>query len=99
WFSSVSFVRTNETGKSRLLQYLTKLSGSLLQPIFFNICQYWAEEVYAGKCAFDTMSWDFDDFEENGIEDVEEIEFVIRVYDYDDWSADDILNEIVTINP
>lgn len=65
----------------------------------YMIDPYWAEEVYAGKCAFDMMAWDLDDFEENGIDEVEEIEFALRVYDSDDWSADDILNEIVTINP
>ena len=31
--------------------------------------------------------------------EVEEIEMVIRVYDSNNWSADDIFNETVTLNP
>jgi len=68
------------------------VNGYMLDP-------YWATEVYAGKCAYSSMSWSLDDLETNGIEEVTEIEFLLRAYDSDDWMADDYVNETVTIIP
>lgn len=60
---------------------------------------FYACAVGAGTCAFSTMSWMDSTFEDNGIKEVEEIEMRLRVYDYDDWTADDFVNETVTLNP
>lgn len=60
---------------------------------------YWAHTVAAGKKSNTTISWFESDFAENGIEAVDEITFTLRVYDSNDWSADDILNETFTVNP
>lgn len=60
---------------------------------------FYADSVEAGKCAFSSISWSDATFEENGITDVETIEFILRVYDYNDWSADDFVNELITLNP
>ncbi len=60
---------------------------------------FWAVSVASGKVAFSDMSWSKSSLEENGITEVEEIEMVIRVYDSNNWSADDIFNETVTLNP
>lgn len=37
--------------------------------------------------------------EENGITDVEEIEFKLRAYDYDDRMADNLAEEVITLTP
>lgn len=60
---------------------------------------FWATEVAAGKVAFSSISWSDSSFEENGITDVEEIEMDIRIHDADDWMADNIFEETVTLNP
>lgn len=58
-----------------------------------------ATSVSAGKCAFGSMSWSNNTLEENGITDIETIEFKIRAYDIDNWAGDDFVNEIITLNP
>lgn len=45
------------------------------------------------------MSWSDSTLEENGITNVETIEFKLRAYDADDWSASDLVNEVITLNP
>lgn len=60
---------------------------------------FYADSVEAGKCAFSTITWFSSTLEENGIVDVESIEFNIRAYDNTDWMAEDFANEAVTLNP
>lgn len=60
---------------------------------------FYATSVSAGKCAFSSMSWSDTTFEDNGITNVEKIEFTLRAYDADDWLADDFANETITLNP
>lgn len=60
---------------------------------------FYATSVSAGKCAFSSMSWSDTTFEENGITEVESIEFKFRAYDEDNWFGDDFANEIITLNP
>lgn len=60
---------------------------------------FWATVVDSGKKANDDISFSDSDFEKNGIEAVEEITFTLRIYDNDDWMADDIFNETITIKP
>lgn len=59
----------------------------------------WAKEVQPGKMAFTTMSWSNTTFEENGITQVEKIEMLFNVYDSNDWMADKLINETITLNP
>ena len=68
------------------------VNGYMTDPLYVS-------SVSAGKCAFSSMTWSDSDFEDNGITDVEEIEFKLRVYDSDDWGADDYANEVITLNP
>ncbi len=58
---------------------------------------YWATSVSAGTCKFTSMTWY--DLEDDGIDRVEEIEFTLRVHDYDNWTEDDILSETFTLTP
>ncbi len=56
-----------------------------------------ATTVNGGKVAIDNMYWL--DLEDKGITDVKDIEFTLRVYDFDDLFADDIVNQKVTLKP
>ena len=60
---------------------------------------FYATSVSAGNCAFSSMSWSDSTLEENGISDIEEIEFLLRAYDDDDWSVDDFVNERIILHP
>lgn len=60
---------------------------------------FWAETVAPGKRSNTTVSWMSQDFEENGITEVETLTLPIRVYDADNWNAADLVNETYTINP
>ncbi|MCD8189203.1 MAG: hypothetical protein LUD78_03115, partial [Clostridiales bacterium] len=46
-----------------------------------------------------SMSWYEDDLEENGISEIEEIEFQLTAYDNKDWTGDYFVDETVTLNP
>ena len=63
---------------------------------------FWAVSVSAGKSAFSSIYWYDSELEEIGITDyseIEEIEFLLRAYDYSDWSGDYWMEDTVTINP
>ena len=59
---------------------------------------YFGHTLGAGKSAFTEMSWSYSSLEESGITEVGDIEFTLRAYDYDDWSADDLVNQVVTLD-
>ena len=63
----------------------------------FMVDPLWADTVDAGKKANESISFLKSDFEKNGIEAVEEITLTLRVYDNNDWMADDIFKDTVTI--
>jgi len=93
WGYTVNFYLVNKTDMNLMISVDdASVNGYMLDPFF-------ATEVIAGKSEFTSMSWSDDDFAENSITDVEEIEFTIRAYDYDNWLADDIVNEKVVLNP
>ena len=63
----------------------------------FMIDPYWATTVYPGKCSFTSIDFSKSSLQENGIDEVSEIEFKFVAYDYDTY--DNILSETVTLNP
>ncbi len=65
----------------------------------FMIDPFWADTVDAGKKANESITFLKSDFEENGIEVVEEITLTLRIYDNNDWLADNIFKESITIKP
>lgn len=90
---TVDFYMVNKTDRN--LTFSTddvSVNGLMIDPMFL-------EDVHAGNCAFGTMEWMETDLEDNGITDVEEIEFTLYVYDMDDWSADDLVEETIKFNP
>lgn len=60
---------------------------------------FWATTVGAGKVSFSELSWSQSKFEENGITEVQEIEMELRARDADDWMADYLFRETVTLKP
>ena len=61
---------------------------------------FWAEAVAAGKCSNTGITWYTETLEESGItEEITEIVLPVRVYDNNDWMAEDIVNQTVTVNP
>ena len=60
---------------------------------------FWAESVAAGKKSNTSISWFASDFEDNGIQEVEEITFTLRVYDSNDFLAEDVFRDTITIQP
>lgn len=61
---------------------------------------FWAETVAAGKRSNTEITWYTESLAESGItEEITEIVLPIRVYDNNDWMADDFVNETFTVNP
>lgn len=93
WGYTVNLFLINKTDKTVMFTVDdVSVNGFMADPFF-------SCSVSAGKCAFDTMSWLNSSFEENDITEVEEIEFVFRVYDSDNWFGDDFVNQTITLNP
>lgn len=93
WGYSVNLFLINKTDKDIMIGAdEVSVNGYMADP-------FYAASVTAGKCAFSTMSWFDDTFEENDIATVEEIKFKLTVFDDTDWSDDYLVDEIVTLNP
>lgn len=93
WGYSVNLFLLNKTDKNVMFSVdEASVNGFMADPFF-------AYSVAPGKCAFCAISWPETTFEENGITDVESIEFELRAYDADDWGSDDFAKEIITLNP
>ncbi|MBQ9535022.1 MAG: hypothetical protein IJU78_04195 [Clostridia bacterium] len=60
---------------------------------------FWAEEVAPGKKTNGDITFPSSDFEAIGLSFADEITFTLRVYDSDDWSADDYVKDTFTIYP
>ncbi len=68
------------------------VNGYMVDPLY-------ADSVSPGKCAFSAISWSDTELEGNGITQVQELEFRLRVYREDDWTAEDMVNEVITLTP
>lgn len=60
---------------------------------------FFATEVAAGKKSNNEISFTDSDLGDNGIGDYTDIELTFRVYDSDDWMADEIARETVHVYP
>lgn len=58
-----------------------------------------AESVIPHTSAFTTISCFNDELEKNKITEVEDIEFTLRIYNYDDIFAGDYVKEVITLKP
>ena len=93
WGYTADMFFVNKTDKT--LMFGTddvSVNGYMADPFF-------AKSVSAGKCAFGSMQWSEETFAENEIEEVEEIEFTLSIYDDDDIFADHYYDGQITLNP
>lgn len=60
---------------------------------------FFAAEVAAGKKSNNEISFSDSALKENGVGDYTDIELTFRVYDSDDWAADDVARETIHIYP
>ena len=65
----------------------------------FMIDPYYGDTIPGNSKSFGRPSWDNEELKKNNIETVSKIEFKLRVYYSDDWAADDLLNEVFTVEP
>ena len=60
---------------------------------------YFAVTVAPGKQCITSINWSKDALTDNNITEVESITLPIRVYDSEDWSKGDMINDTFTVNP
>jgi len=65
----------------------------------FIIDPYWATTLMPNSKYISSISFSESDFEESNIEIVEKIVFKLKIYDSNDWMADDLVNSIYTYRP
>ena len=93
WGYTTKLFLENNTEKNLLFTVENaSVNGYMADPLF-------AKTVNAGNCAFGGISWSNHVLEELEITEVESLEFVLRVYDAEDWSQGDIINTTVAISP
>ncbi len=93
WGYTLKLFIENKSDKALMVSVdEASVNGYMADPFF-------AKSVNPGKCAFTSMSWSDSTLEENDIKEIETIEFKLRVYDENDWSATDIVNDVITISP
>ena len=84
-----------ENNTDKTLMYAIEdasINGTVCTPVF-------ATTVAPGKKSNDTVSWLKSLLKDSHIEDVTAVEFHLRVYDSDDWSADALVDEVFTVYP
>lgn len=93
WGYTVNLFLINKSDKEVMFSVNdSSVNGYMADP-------FYATSVMPKKCAFSSMSWSDSALVENGVSDVEEIEFSLRAYDSNDFAADDFANEVITLNP
>lgn len=65
----------------------------------YMVDPFWASSLKSGKTKYSELFWSNESLEENDIEEIEEVTMTLRVYDYEDWTGDDIINETITFTP
>lgn len=93
WGYAVNLFLENKSDKEIMFSISeASINGYMADP-------FYATSVRPGKCAFSSITWFDSTLEENDITEVEEIEFSLRAYDANDWTADDFANQVITLNP
>ena len=93
WGYSVNVFLVNKTDKDIMFSVNdASMNGYMADPFF-------ATDVAAGKCSFESITWFNTTLEENNITEVEEIEFNLQVRDANEWLTDDFADEKITLNP
>ena len=93
WGYTVNMFLQNKTDKTLMFSVDdASVNGFMADP-------FYATTVSAGKSDFSSMSWSNSSLNGNGITTVEEIEFALRVYDFNNLLGKDLVNEVVTLKP
>lgn len=92
WGYTLNLFITNKTDSKLMISADdVSVNGYMLEP-------YFSQVLGPGKSAFTGMSWSYSDLEESGIDEAEEVEFTLTASDYDDWTSDDIIHQLITVN-
>ena len=93
WGYTVQGYIENKTDKTVMCSWDdVSVNGYMIDP-------YWAKTLASGKRAYVDISFSKSGFEENKITAVEEIEYTLRVYDSNNWMADDLVHEVYRYKP
>ncbi len=94
WGFTLKAYCENKTSDKTLMFsiYDVSVNGYMTDP-------FWAEEVAPGKKSNDDISFPSSDFDEIGITSADEIVFSLRVFDYDDWTAEDLVHGVYAVYP
>ena len=65
----------------------------------FMVDPFWATNVTAGNRRITTINFYTSSLEENEITSVDDIEFQLRIYDEDNWMADNLVDDMFTYTP
>lgn len=83
----------NKTDRNLMFSWdMVSVNGYMIDP-------FWAVSVAAGKRACSRITFYKSDLDGSGIDTVSEVSFTLSVCDYDDWTADYLLNESCTYTP
>lgn len=93
WGYTVKMFMVNKTGK-RLMYAVedASVNGYMADPFYAN-------SLEPNTCEFTDMSWSDTALEEISVDKVENIEFKLMIYDEDDFGADHLVDETITLKP
>ena len=88
------FTLENKTADKEMMFSMddTAVNGWVLSSLF-------VETVSAGKKANETLSFSASDMNDCGLTSVDKLEFHLRVYDNNDWMADNFVKDTFTVYP
>lgn len=93
WGFTLNVCCENKTDKTLMFSWNNvSVMGYMVDPL-------WATEVSAGKKANESISFSYDVLNQIGIESVDDITFMLRVSDANDWLAEPILAEEYAVYP
>ena len=93
WGYTVNLFLINKTDKTLMFAIdEASVNGLMADP-------FYATTVLPGKSAFSSVSWSNTTLTEQGITEVNEIEFQFYAYDYNDWFSNNLIDEVITLNP
>lgn len=93
WGYSINCYIENKSDKTIVASWDdVSVNGYMINP-------YWSTTIAPSKRCYSTISFFTDDFTVNNITDVENVDFKLRVYDSNDWLADNFVNSVFTYEP
>lgn len=93
WGYALNVYLQNKTDKTLMFSITdAAVNGVMCDPM-------WAQTVAPGKASNTSITWFTSSLEEAGIHQVENLSLPIRVYDANNWMAEDILSDTFTFTP